>query len=368
MAVHLLAVVGTSPGVVTELMWWLEAVEGLAVSSVEIWTTTVGLEALRNWSERTRAWEKLGAALGPSPERPLPDAQWLPSPPPAHPHPVPGSFSHVVPSREGVYLEDIRTSDDAQLLYAALYARVRELCRVLGEEEVLVGSLAGGRKTMSAALDLAFSMHARSQDRLYHVLTHPRIEADAARRASFAFPTAEVEAALGVPLAQQIEAYAVPVPRWRALLAMPKGGLDAIVRGLDELDFEALWSTVPGVSAAVRAEVQDTGDTATLRVLAGAAERVSWELSRASAALYLVLAQHPEGLTHRQWHEAVNAVADGRDLARATLATHRKRANRLQEDLETLELQFPSFFPYRDGSRWRIPGAVTVVKTWRAGA
>lgn len=209
MSTFVIAVVGTSPAVVTELLWWLVAHERRPVPWVEIWTTTVGAAALRALLQ-SPAWTDLQRQTGPLPS--------LIDPPPTQL--VPGITIRVFPDE----LSDIRTPEQAEVVSATLHDRVRALRTALPKQIRLVGSLAGGRKTMSVALQTAFSMQAGLYDELVHVLLHPDLEAALRSQGSwrdYQFPSAEWEAASGVPAGDQVRVYQVPFPKLRYLVGDP---------------------------------------------------------------------------------------------------------------------------------------------------
>jgi CRISPR-associated protein (TIGR02584 family) len=82
-----------------------------------------------------------------------------------------------VPAVENVEISDIREAGD-DTRFANLCYRLVERC-TREDALPLVGSIAGGRKTMSAHLMTAFSVYARPEDRLTHVLlTDPDLEHD----------------------------------------------------------------------------------------------------------------------------------------------------------------------------------------------
>jgi hypothetical protein len=123
---------------------------------------------------------------------------------------------HVFQGADGEPLPDIRTADDSQRLLQQLCERVRKL--TAKNDARLFGSMAGGRKTMSAALQTAFELYAGRHDRLLHVLLHHRLEGDREIFRDFRFPEPRWEDKGGVPMDQQISITEVPFPRLRPLL------------------------------------------------------------------------------------------------------------------------------------------------------
>lgn len=100
-------------------------------------------------------------------------------------HPVfDESRIHVIHATDGTPLPDIRTPDENAAAADAITALVAELTR--SEDAALHVSIAGGRKTMGFYLGYAFSLYARPQDRLSHVLVSPPFE----NHPEFFFPPA----------------------------------------------------------------------------------------------------------------------------------------------------------------------------------
>ncbi len=109
-------------------------------------------------------------------------------------------------ARTGRQIEDIVTAEDSQDFYKLCLETVFELSRDAGTE--LVFSIAGGRKTMSAALALAAQCYARPQDSMCHVLVSPRAEADP----GFFYPA---------PDGQEEDVFLTPVPFFRVRERLP---------------------------------------------------------------------------------------------------------------------------------------------------
>lgn len=91
---------------------------------------------------------------------------------------------HVIRTLDGAPLPDIRTPEENAAAADAITALMAELtCDV---NAVLHVSIAGGRKTMGFYLGYAFSLYARPQDRLSHVLVSSPFES----HPEFFFPPA----------------------------------------------------------------------------------------------------------------------------------------------------------------------------------
>jgi CRISPR-associated protein (TIGR02584 family) len=237
--VFVLALCGTSPAVVTELLWYLAEVERVRVVGLEIWTTSdeVRTAGLRLLGERARWFHDLAAAVS-KPDL-LPDfpaefrrAGLDPTGPPT------GVRIQVPVDERGLPLPDIESDAHAQTYAAALHDRVRCLRGVLPPNVELIGGLSGGRKTMSAALTTAFLLQARAPARLLHILVHPDIEGNEKEFKAFAYPNEELNARLKVPIKveQQVRAHEVPFVSVRQLVARQR----KLMTDLDTADYRIL--------------------------------------------------------------------------------------------------------------------------------
>lgn len=172
---NLLIATGQSPQVVTETVFELHRAEGLQPSSVHVLTTRVGraygraqllgepredpargvsIEGVENrWS--TFCEEILGRTSS-NGEPPV-------------------EINFHVPTAGAKDLVDIHQQGDDTRFADLCYRIVERLTR--DGEFPLIGSIAGGRKTMSAHLMTAFSVYGRPDDRLTHVLlSDPSLE------------------------------------------------------------------------------------------------------------------------------------------------------------------------------------------------
>jgi hypothetical protein len=91
---------------------------------------------------------------------------------------------HQLEHPAGNPLQDIRTSEENDSAARQILALVSALASRCGR---MHGLVAGGRRTMSLYLALAFQLYGRVDDRLYHVLVPEEVERDP----SFFFPTPE---------------------------------------------------------------------------------------------------------------------------------------------------------------------------------
>ena len=83
-------------------------------------------------------------------------------------------FIHVITAPDGTALPDIRTPEENAAAADGITAKVAEL--TLDAASALHVSIAGGRKTMGFYLGYAFSLFARPQDKLSHVLVSSPFE------------------------------------------------------------------------------------------------------------------------------------------------------------------------------------------------
>ena len=198
--ISLLALSGLAPQVVTEAAWSLarQHYPPLTPRSVEVIATGVG--------EAYARAQLLGEPThDPVTGQPVPHAadRWGPFCEELYGRPVPLRLH--VPTADGQPIADV-TGVEADRCFADLcYGLVAELTRP--DQPPLVGSLAGGRKTLSAHLMAAFTVYARPQDRLIHVLVHPP---SAERDPTFFHPHTGSDA--------RVHRVDVPFPRLRAVL------------------------------------------------------------------------------------------------------------------------------------------------------
>jgi CRISPR-associated protein (TIGR02584 family) len=181
--VILLAVTGMSPAVLTETVWAL-AQERPAVipDRVAVLTTLAGSQAIERElfkpveSNAETVWEQLrSAVLGPNARE---DSRLILDPPRVIGRPNRGS-GRTDP------LEDIRKREDNSAAADFILEEVRRI--VENPDTRLIGSLAGGRKTMGALLYAAMTLLGRETDRLTHVLVNEPFE-DARLQPRFYFP------------------------------------------------------------------------------------------------------------------------------------------------------------------------------------
>ena len=161
----LLAVLGERPQILTELIWSL-AQHGAFPKRIIVLTTARGERILRgqllgcdshhnikNWGNR---WTPFCNQVLDS---------------------DPLDLEIKVPREDGTKIEDIYEPRDGRLFENWCFDLVHSLTRDMDAPR-LYGCVAGGRKTMAQDLTTAFTLYARSGDRLFHVIVSKHIEED----------------------------------------------------------------------------------------------------------------------------------------------------------------------------------------------
>lgn len=346
--VYVLAILGESPAVLAELLWQLVKVERAHLAGVEVWTTETGERVLRE-KVSTDAWDDFQDELG-----------WLAElEEPGTDHRHDNAFTcHVFRSTEGISLRDVRSRAESDRVSAELYDRVRALRDRLPKDTVLVGSLAGGRKTLSAALQTAFSLQARDEDRLVHVLLAERVEAHLreVKDSSFLFPDERTADATGVPLAEQVLVYDVAFPRVR-LLVPPKARA-----ALDD-PWDEVWRSLKERHGDhYSARLVRRGDHWDFEIHSGAKRVESVELTPRLGSVFVAIIELPEptGKTISQY------LADREDLWGPTcpdpedkLVRIRGAVSEMRTQLSALPEGFGRFVP--EVHTYKLADAIEVV-------
>lgn len=167
----LLIVTGMSPQVVTETLYALATqAEPFIPTEIHLLTTREGKQRAKDSLLHTDGGQFF-ALLQDYPQigQPIFDADHI----------------HVIHAPEGTALPDIRTPEENAAAADSITAKVAEL--TLDADAALHVSIAGGRKTMGFYLGYAFSLFARPQDQLSHVLVSSPFEG----HPDFYFPPAK---------------------------------------------------------------------------------------------------------------------------------------------------------------------------------
>ena len=155
----LIAVIGSTPQVMTETFWALRIQRRVPIDEVFVMTTTMGKETCQQRLLDEGRFEKMLSDYDIDPDTVKFDADHI----------------RVFKDAEDNYLDDIRTSDDNRLARDQLFRWIEDWTQ--NPHVALHCSLAGGRKSMGYLLGAAIQFFGRPQDRLYHVLvTPPEIE------------------------------------------------------------------------------------------------------------------------------------------------------------------------------------------------
>lgn len=286
MVMHLLALVGLAPAVVSETYWALTR-DGVDVRAITVVTTRKG--------------------AGPGLDRLLGEAGALARIAASAAVPVAPPVVRVeVLRRRGAAMAELDDVEDLESHLATL-EQLDELVRhsTSPGSLPLFALLAGGRKTMAAALALAMSLHARPQDRLAHVLVAPPWDRDP----EFLFPAANApQAAAAVRLVE------APFVRLRALSP-------ADVRGRPVAELVGLAQG--RVDAAAPARLDLAGRTLS-------AGRIVATLPPAQAALLALLAAKPQGIGVRDL--PIDELARAYRVAGASKAAADALSRRLFEE------------------------------------
>lgn len=155
----LIAVIGSTPQVMTETFWALRIQRHVPIDEVFVMTTTMGKKTCQQHLLDEGRFAKMLSDYDTDPDTVKFDADRI----------------RVFKDAKGNYLDDIRTSDDNRLARDQLFRWIEEWTQ--DAHVALHCSLAGGRKSMGYLLGAAMQFFGRPQDRLYHVLvTPPEIE------------------------------------------------------------------------------------------------------------------------------------------------------------------------------------------------
>lgn len=207
----LLAMLGESPGVLTETVWALGK-EGRMLDALSVMTTTKGAEIFRREVMETGQWHELGERLrqqGAKRRLPVPRLS-------------------VFRNEMGRELMDVESTEDVETAGNELLRWVRGYA---ADPSVRVtASISGGRKTMTMLLSTCMSLLGREKDRMVHVHVPPPFD----RRLDpvFLFPGSSPE--YRTPQGERISGEDVPV----TLIDVPFVPLSDI--------YQKYWGNAPG--------------------------------------------------------------------------------------------------------------------------
>ncbi len=239
----LVAVLGSTPAVLTETLWALaHESEPVVPDTVVVVTTAAGREILHrqliapvdSWRSRT-VWQSLRSALLGRGANRDPRLQLEPAVVIFAPDTSRGTMRP---------LDDIRTASDNAAAAETILQVVRRF--TTDPDTRVIGLLAGGRKTMGALLHAALSLSGRKGDRLLHVLVnepfdHPKLVPP------FYFPgqpgpsSHRVNEASAIPNADaRIEIADVPLVALGELVSAKTGSLPATFASLSRAADEAV--------------------------------------------------------------------------------------------------------------------------------
>ena len=169
----LVAVVGSTPQVMTETFWALHIDGDVSIDEVFVITTTVGQKTCQERLIDEGRFAKMLVDWDIDPNTVAFDAEHI----------------HIFEDAEGNFLDDIRTSDDNRIARDGIFELIETLTH--DDQVALHCSLAGGRKSMGFILGAAIHFFGRPQDHLYHVLVSmPEIERS---DASYYYPSKKPE-------------------------------------------------------------------------------------------------------------------------------------------------------------------------------
>lgn len=151
-----ICVLGSSPAVVTETLYCLSQNKDDFPTSIDIFTTSKGKQQAQEQG-LIHHINQLCLDYALSPIKPS------------------DIVFHVVKDKQGDPMEDIRSSLDQTQMADDLVNILRKIMSVNPPKRIFA-SIAGGRKSMSFYMGMVFSLFARHQDELTHVLVEPEYE------------------------------------------------------------------------------------------------------------------------------------------------------------------------------------------------
>lgn len=159
----LVSAMGTSPAVLTNMVWGLaHQKHSIVPDEIVVFITKSGKDLLIQKLFDDGVWNEMRSNL--KREKIEIDGKL-----------VFGATSiRVIPDAEGNEIEDLRTGDDNLRAADFMLSQLRQYTE--DSETELHVSIAGGRKTISALLFSCMTLLGREQDKVYHVLLPPEFE------------------------------------------------------------------------------------------------------------------------------------------------------------------------------------------------
>ena len=159
----LVAGMGMTPAVLTETVWALAHQKPAVVpDEIVVITTATGKRNLQRDVMVSGIWKQMCEDLR---KAKIAVAGKL----------ILGSTSfQVIPDAQGNEIDDLRTGEDNLRAADTMLKTLRQYTD--SSDTIVLASIAGGRKTMSALLLSCMSLVGRSEDKVYHVLTAPEFE------------------------------------------------------------------------------------------------------------------------------------------------------------------------------------------------
>ncbi len=163
MKIVFVAGMGMSPAVLTETVWALAHQKpSIVPNEIVVITTSTGKKNLQRDVMESGVWKQMCEDLR---KEKIDVAGKL----------VLGSTSlQVIPDAQGNEIDDLRTGEDNLRAADFMLKTLRQYTD--SSDTVVLASIAGGRKTMSALLLSCMTLVGRPEDKVYHVLTVPQFE------------------------------------------------------------------------------------------------------------------------------------------------------------------------------------------------
>ncbi len=343
---HVMALLGLTPAVVTQLVWHLVTAENRRITGLEIWTTASpnGVFGGRQQLQQLRRmWNELQDELGARADQVIED-------------PTDEVRLFQAAGRD---LADVRTEEESAALLSQLMEAVQHHVDTLDPDVQLIGGISGGRKSMSAALMTAFTLHARSSDRLVHVCLAPDVQRALRNhplRRDYAIPTAAWTLRLNRQPQEQVWAHDVPFPSLRDLAQCHGRSLGPWLRSPDAArEWHAQRKLAASGSATARVEL-DGGQWRVRALHNGESRHVP--INQRQAVLLALLASSADGLAadelRKRWRSRIGQSGTQQP------SSFTRYVNRLRGDLRPLTGSGVTIHRRTEAKGWRLEDASRV--------